>query len=82
MMITPETCKDHSLSYFNSLTAAAKLETAEETEEFGMYKEGLPVYTLEDVSKHATMKDRVWVSYKHGVYDITDLIPKHPGKST
>ncbi|XP_037795072.1 uncharacterized protein LOC119590494 [Penaeus monodon] len=31
------------------------------------------------VSKHATMKDRVWVAYRHGVYDITDFIQEHPG---
>lgn len=24
-------------------------------------------------------KDRVWVTYKEGVYDITDFISKHPG---
>ena len=23
--------------------------------------------------------DKVWVTYKNGVYDITDFIPKHPG---
>jgi hypothetical protein len=34
----------------------------------------LPEYTLEDVGKHKTAGDRVWVTYKDGVYDITDFI--------
>ena len=42
-------------------------------------KEGLPEFTLQDVSKHDSESKRVWVTYKHGVYDITDFIPKHPG---
>jgi sulfite oxidase len=25
------------------------------------------------------MENRIWVSYKNGVYDITDFIPLHPG---
>ena len=33
--------------------------------------------------KHFTMHDdetkRIWVTYQHGVYDITDFVEKHPG---
>ena len=67
-----------------STAAAAKLESSEDevSGKYGAYCNGLPEYTLEDVSKHGTMKDRVWVSYRHGVYDITDFIAKHPGKNT
>ena len=42
-------------------------------------KQGLPEFTMEDVSKHDTETKRIWVTYKNGVYDITDFIPKHPG---
>ncbi len=42
-------------------------------------KEGLPEYTMQDVSKHDSEDKRIWVTYKNGVYDITDFIPKHPG---
>lgn len=42
-------------------------------------KEGLPEFTMQDVSKHDSETNRVWVTYKHGVYDITDFISKHPG---
>lgn len=42
--------------------------------------EGLPDYTLEEVRKHSTLwEGRVWVTYKYGVYDITDFLALHPG---
>lgn len=34
----------------------------------------LPEYTADEVAQHRTPKDRVWVTYKDGVYDITDFI--------
>ena len=38
-----------------------------------------PVYTRKDLEKHKTVEDRIFVSYKTGVYDITDFIVSHPG---
>lgn len=60
--------------------AASLLTTDQEVSAFGAYRDGLPEYTLDDVSKHASVKERVWVAYRHGVYDITDFIQEHPGK--
>nr|XP_045607960.1 sulfite oxidase, mitochondrial-like isoform X2 [Procambarus clarkii] len=71
------------LNFNRQADAASSLtETDKDLDKFGAYQNGLPEYTHDDVSKHTTMKDRVWVSYRHGVYDITDLIPKHPGGDT
>ncbi|PNW83825.1 hypothetical protein CHLRE_04g217929v5 [Chlamydomonas reinhardtii] len=42
-------------------------------------EKGRPIYTREEVAKHKTPKDRVWVTYKEGVYDITEFIEMHPG---
>uniref|UniRef100_D3TPZ1 sulfite oxidase n=1 Tax=Glossina morsitans morsitans TaxID=37546 RepID=D3TPZ1_GLOMM len=39
----------------------------------------LPTYEIDDVHKHNSLENRVWVTYGIGVYDITDFIPKHPG---
>lgn len=39
----------------------------------------LPTYTSEEVSKHDSKEKRIWASFKHGVYDITDFVDKHPG---
>ena len=44
--------------------------------------EGLPDYTLDEVSKHVTRDDSVggvWVTYRDGVYDITEFAGQHPG---
>lgn len=39
----------------------------------------LPEFSKEQVSEHDDVSKRVWVTYKNGVYDITDFIPHHPG---
>lgn len=46
---------------------------------FGNEITGLTVYTKEDVSKHKSKENRIWVTYKSGVYDITDFVEVHPG---
>lgn len=38
-----------------------------------------PVFTAEEVAKHKTKESRIWVSYKDGVYDITEFVANHPG---
>ncbi len=38
-------------------------------------------YSIAEVNKHDSPENRVWVTYKNGVYDITDFIPLHPGNS-
>eukprot|EP01116_Phalansterium_solitarium_P002324 TRINITY_DN12279_c0_g1_i1.p1 TRINITY_DN12279_c0_g1~~TRINITY_DN12279_c0_g1_i1.p1 ORF type:complete len:562 (+),score=164.73 TRINITY_DN12279_c0_g1_i1:128-1813(+) len=56
---------------------------AADTEAFdnaGKFVEGLPSYTRADVAKHATKEDRIWVSFRQGVYDITDFVELHPGQ--
>lgn len=45
----------------------------------GQPVKGLPLYKLEDVAQHCTKKDRIWVTFKQGVYDITNFIDEHPG---
>ena len=41
----------------------------------------LPVYSAEDVGKRSGggSNGRIWVTYKNGVYDITDFVKEHPG---
>ncbi|XP_077339546.1 sulfite oxidase, mitochondrial [Lithobates pipiens] len=38
-----------------------------------------PTYTREDVKKHKTLADGVWVTYAGEVFDITDFVELHPG---
>lgn len=36
-------------------------------------------YTRAEVGKHKTPETGIWVTYKNGVYDITDFVKLHPG---
>lgn len=45
----------------------------------GEVLEGLPDYSLEEVSKHVTQESGIWVTYKDGIYDITEFASHHPG---
>ncbi|XP_041097851.1 sulfite oxidase, mitochondrial isoform X1 [Polyodon spathula] len=40
-----------------------------------------PIFTREEVTKHRTMQDGVWVTFGDSVYDITEFVGLHPGGS-
>ncbi|NP_001089975.1 sulfite oxidase L homeolog [Xenopus laevis] len=40
-----------------------------------------PLYSKQDVRKHASLEDRVWVTYAGEVFDITEFVELHPGGS-
>ncbi len=46
---------------------------------YGTRKHNLPVYRKSDVCTHNTPDKQIWVTYRHGVYDITDWVAMHPG---
>ncbi|MEQ2238622.1 hypothetical protein ILYODFUR_035016 [Ilyodon furcidens] len=39
----------------------------------------LPVFSHDEVTKHRSLEDGVWVTFKGGVYDITEFVAMHPG---
>jgi sulfite oxidase len=39
----------------------------------------LPIIRMDEVEKHKTAEKRIWVTYKGGVYDVTDFQKSHPG---
>lgn len=39
----------------------------------------LPEYSKEEVASHRTKEDKIWVTYKDGVYDVTEWVDIHPG---
>ncbi|XP_059477284.1 sulfite oxidase [Neocloeon triangulifer] len=55
------------------------LAATEEITQSGNVKEGLPFYSLDEIRKHDSKEKKIWITYKQGVYDITEFIPKHPG---
>ncbi|WAR04452.1 SUOX-like protein [Mya arenaria] len=59
-----------------TLTTVAGIAASPEP---GSVIDGLPTYSLADVSKHKTSADGIWVTYKNGVYDISDYVKNHPG---
>ncbi|XP_067832688.1 sulfite oxidase, mitochondrial isoform X1 [Heptranchias perlo] len=54
-----------------SLTTVSALDNKVQT--------SYPIYTRQDVAKHKTMADGIWVTYKSSVYDITKFVHLHPG---
>lgn len=34
---------------------------------------------MQKVSEHDSIQNGIWVTYKEGVYDITNFVKKHPG---
>ncbi|KAF4678005.1 hypothetical protein FOL47_006954 [Perkinsus chesapeaki] len=47
--------------------------------DFGNPVKGLKTYKAEEVRKHNAEGQSVWVTYKEGVYDITNFVNEHPG---
>ncbi|XP_050418856.2 sulfite oxidase [Patella vulgata] len=47
--------------------------------DIGEHRKDLPTYTTEDVAQHKTKDAQIWMTYKCGVYDVTDYVSKHPG---
>ncbi|CAH0553952.1 unnamed protein product [Brassicogethes aeneus] len=45
----------------------------------GKHKQNLPTYTVEEVSQHTEQSTGIWVTYKEGVYDVTNFVNEHPG---
>uniref|UniRef100_A0A0N5BRX7 sulfite oxidase n=1 Tax=Strongyloides papillosus TaxID=174720 RepID=A0A0N5BRX7_STREA len=42
-------------------------------------RDDLPTFKITEIQKHGKNAERVWVTFKYGVYDITDFIENHPG---
>lgn len=78
-MILGTTCLAGYVYLKNSNLSVIHAKSTSILDSAGSQTPGLPVFRLSEVSKHDTMDKRVWVTFKHGVYDITDFVPKHPG---
>lgn len=45
----------------------------------GQLRKDMKTYTLEEVGKHDSKENGIWVTFGQGVYDITEFVDKHPG---
>ncbi|RNA29864.1 sulfite mitochondrial isoform X2 [Brachionus plicatilis] len=68
-------------SYKNSAVCEEKAHSDEKSFEWGKIIDNLPFYTEDDVKEHKTKDKGIWVSYRNGVYDITEFVDGHPGKN-
>ncbi len=37
------------------------------------------MYTYDEISKHDSQESGIWITYKNGVYDVTEFVNQHPG---
>ncbi|CEF64282.1 Sulfite oxidase, mitochondrial [Strongyloides ratti] len=42
-------------------------------------RDDLPSYKIDEIRKHNKNAERVWVTFKNGVYDVTEFVESHPG---
>ena len=47
---------------------------ADPTSAYGQEIPGKPFYSAEEVAKHDCKENRVWVTFRSGVYDVTDFV--------
>lgn len=64
---------------FFSLHLLQVERAAKSIEPVSVTQSSFPIYTQEEVTKHKTLDEGVWVTYKGNVYDITEFIAMHPG---
>jgi cytochrome b involved in lipid metabolism len=66
----------------NKVNCDTSLETdgfAKNSKGFGELRNDLPTFTEEQVKEHNSVDKRIYVTFKNGVYDITEFIQSHPG---
>ncbi|XP_015226029.1 PREDICTED: sulfite oxidase, mitochondrial [Cyprinodon variegatus] len=64
---------------FNVLLFPLKVERADAGLPSEAKSSPLPVFNYDEVTKHRSLEDGIWVTYKGGVYDITEFVAMHPG---
>lgn len=63
-----------------SLSALEELRQALETlGEVECTAKSMPLYSRGEVARHVNKETGIWVTYKDGVYDITNFVQNHPG---
>eukprot|EP00096_Caligus_rogercresseyi_P011107 TRINITY_DN4281_c0_g1_i1.p1 TRINITY_DN4281_c0_g1~~TRINITY_DN4281_c0_g1_i1.p1 ORF type:complete len:575 (-),score=90.43 TRINITY_DN4281_c0_g1_i1:175-1899(-) len=72
-----EKTKNNLLAKSESLVESRQIDVITSA---GTRNDMLPTYDSATVSQHADpSQGRIWVTFKEGVYDITDFIAQHPG---
>ncbi|CAG0918713.1 unnamed protein product [Notodromas monacha] len=66
--------------FFDNVHAAEKPKgEVQKPREEGDPSPGLPSYTMDQIREHDSSEKRIWMTYRQGVYDVTDFVNRHPG---
>ena len=76
--LTPLTAGFFSVSHFDR-PVLCESAPPEPHAALGKRLPHLPSYSFEEIKKHRTKNESVWVTYQEGVYDVTEFVAKHPG---
>lgn len=68
-----------ALYYQRKNAHMAAVSSAKSPLAVGEFNPHLSTYSADEVLQHDSKDKRIWVTYKSGVYDITDFVAKHPG---
>lgn len=81
--MTAVQCKE---SDGGGLTAKKSIvgNTNDDSKDFGEDDDGsvranLPNFTLKEVAAHCTEEKGIWITFRNGVYDVTEFVDGHPG---
>lgn len=68
-------------NFLSTVLAKEEADASVTTAHVGRIRADLPEFGSEEIRRHDSLENRVWVTYKDGVYDITDFIGagNHPG---
>lgn len=70
---------DHDDPDVNVAKNNADIKTDDILYSYGREVDGKPFYSADEVSSHSRKEDRIWVTFRSGVYDVTDFVDSHPG---
>ncbi|XP_046332499.2 sulfite oxidase-like [Haliotis rufescens] len=65
----------------NVVSAATTVHTPAIQSGPGSMRSDLPLFTEDQVLQHNSRQNGIWVTFKNGVYDITEYVAQHPGGS-
>ena len=58
---------------------AKEVNQDELAKEYGKFDKRFRTITIEELNKHNCKENGIWVSFREGVYDVTDFVDQHPG---
>ena len=58
---------------------AKEVDQDELAKKYGNFDKKFKTITIDELNQHNCKENRIWVSFREGVYDVTDFVDQHPG---